>query len=264
MTTGRAFCKTSVLNSKLYVVGGVSRGRNGLAPLQSAEVYDPDTGLWDPVPSMPFSKAQVLPTAFLAELLKPIATGMTSYRGRLYVPQSLYSWPFFVDVGGEVFDPETNSWVDMPAGMGEGWPGRQAGTKLSVVVNGELYAYALDPSSALDSGKIKIYDHQEDSWKVVLGKVPVRDFTDSESPYLLAGFHGKLHVITKDINNEIAILQADLPKHIDSDTASSSSSTDSASQDLNAAMESDIDIWRVIAAKSFNAAELISCQVLNI
>ncbi|XP_020104525.1 F-box/kelch-repeat protein At1g22040-like [Ananas comosus] len=264
MTTGRAFCKTSVLNSKLYVVGGVSRGRNGLAPLQSAEVYDPDTGLWDPVPSMPFSKAQVLPTAFLAELLKPIATGMTSYRGRLYVPQSLYSWPFFVDVGGEVFDPETNSWVDMPAGMGEGWPGRQAGTKLSMVVNGELYAYALDPSSSLDSGKIKIYDHQEDSWKVVLGKVPVRDFTDSESPYLLAGFHGKLHVITKDINNEIAILQADLPKHIDSDTASSSSSTDSASQDLDAAMESDIDIWRVIAAKSFNAAELISCQVLNI
>ncbi|KAF5201259.1 Kelch repeat-containing f-box family protein, partial [Thalictrum thalictroides] len=37
MSTGRAYCKTSVLNDKLYVVGGVSRGRGGLTPLQSAE-----------------------------------------------------------------------------------------------------------------------------------------------------------------------------------------------------------------------------------
>ena len=66
----------------------------------------------------------------LADLLKPIATGVTSYRGKLYVSQSFYSWPFAVDVGGEIFDPETNSWEQMPTGMGEGWPARQAGTKL--------------------------------------------------------------------------------------------------------------------------------------
>jgi hypothetical protein len=113
---------------------------------------------------MPFSKAQVLPTAFLADMLKPIATGLTSYMGRLCVPQSLYSWPFFVDVGGEIYDPETNSWVEMPNGMGEGWPARQAGTKLSVVVDGELYAF--DPSSSLDSGKIKVYDQEK-----ILGKL---------------------------------------------------------------------------------------------
>lgn len=133
MSIGRAYCKTGVLDQKLYVVGGVTRSRGGLTPLQSAEVFDPRTGLWSEVPSMPFSKAQLLPTAFLTDLLKPIATGMTSYRGKLYVPQSLYFWPFFVDVGGEVYDPETNSWVEMPAGMGEGWPARQAGTKLSVI-----------------------------------------------------------------------------------------------------------------------------------
>ncbi|KAF9620440.1 hypothetical protein IFM89_012617 [Coptis chinensis] len=92
------------------------------------------------VPSMPFSKAQLLPTAFLADMFKPIATGMTMYRGRFCVPQSLYSWPFFVDVGGEVYDPEPNTWLEMPSGMGDGWPARQAGTKLSVVVEEELYA----------------------------------------------------------------------------------------------------------------------------
>lgn len=258
MSTGRAYCKTGVLKDKLYVVGGVSRGRGGLTPLQSAEVYDPSTGLWDQVPSMPFSRAQMLPTAFLADMLKPIATGMTSYRGRLCVPQSLYSWPFFVDVGGEVYDPETNTWVEMPSGMGDGWPARQAGTKLSVVVDEELYA--LDPSSSLDSGKIKVYSHQEDAWKVVVGKVPINDFTDSESPYLLAGFLGRLHVITKDVNHDVAILQAD--PHNRGGASSSASSSQPDSEPVEA--EAEADIWKTIVTRNFGSAELVSCQVLDI
>ncbi|KAF2317411.1 hypothetical protein GH714_021919 [Hevea brasiliensis] len=154
MSIGRAFSKTGILNNKLYVVGGVAKGRGGLTSLQSAEVFDPYTGMWSEIPSMPFSKAQVLPTAFLADLLKPIATGMASYRGRLFVAQSLYCWPFFVDVGGEIYDPELNAWNEMPTGMGEGWPVKQAGTKLSVTVEDELYA--LEPSSSLDSARIKV------------------------------------------------------------------------------------------------------------
>lgn len=254
MSTARAFCKTSFLNEKLYVVGGVSRGRGGLTPLQSAEVFDPRTGSWSEIPSMPFSASQLLPTVFLAEMLKPIATGMTSYKGRLCVPQSLYSWPFFVEVGGEVYDPETNSWVNMPAGMGEGWPTKQAGTKLSAVVNGELYA--LDPSSSLDNGKIKMYNHLEDAWKVVIDRVPVRDFTNSESPYLLAGFLGKLHVITKEVNNETVVLEADLEK-LSCTHAPSTSSSPAASEEAD-------NVWKVIAAKDFGMKELISCEVLLI
>ncbi|CAD6266497.1 unnamed protein product [Miscanthus lutarioriparius] len=188
MSTGRAFCKTSLLNNKLYVVGGVSKGKNGLAPLKSAEVFDPATGVWADVPDMLFSKSQALPMS-LADLLKPIATGVTSYRGKLYVPQSLYSWPFAVDVGGEIFDPETNSWEQMPTGMGEGWPARQAGTKLSVVIDGNLYA--LEPATSSGNAKIKMYDAQEDTWKVAVSKVPVGAFAESDSPYLLVGFLGK-------------------------------------------------------------------------
>nr|KAJ0217185.1 hypothetical protein LSAT_V11C300111910 [Lactuca sativa] len=79
---------------------------------------------------------------------------------------------FFVDVVGEVYDPEFNSWVDMPVGMGEGWPMKQTGTELSVIVDNDLYA--LDPSSSLESARIKVYDHVEDSWKVVEGDVLIR------------------------------------------------------------------------------------------
>lgn len=255
MSVGRAYCKTSVLNNKLFVVGGVSRGHGGLTPLQSAEVYDPQTGLWSEIPSMPFSKAQVLPTAFLADLLKPIATGLTSYRGKLYVPQSLYCWPFFVDVGGEVYDPETNSWVDMPTGMGEGWPAKQAGTKLSVIVDGDLYA--LDPSSSLESAKIKVYDYQDDSWKVVEGDVPIRDFAESESPYLLAGLLGKLHVITKDGNHNIAVMQAE--KQNDSVVVNCGEGTSESVR-----TSAPPNIWNVIASRNFGSTELVSCQNLDI
>ncbi|GAB2216853.1 hypothetical protein Droror1_Dr00018562 [Drosera rotundifolia] len=37
----------------------------------------------------------------------------------------------------------------MPNGIGEGWPAKQAGTKVTAVVEDELYA--LDPSSTMDT-----------------------------------------------------------------------------------------------------------------
>ncbi|KAJ1419904.1 Kelch-type beta propeller [Sesbania bispinosa] len=235
MSVGRAYCKT--------------------------EVYDPQTGTWSQLPSMPFAQAQVLPTAFLADLLKPIATGMTSYRGRLFVPQSLYCWPFFVDVGGEVYDPDINSWLEMPSGMGEGWPARQAGTKLSVTVNNDLYA--LDPSSSLDSAKIKVYDEEGDTWKVVAGDVPIHDFADSESPYLLASLLGKLHVITKDADHNITVLQADMQNDLAS-SQSLSSTDDSFSEHTEPSAESERGIWRIFSSRSGRSAELVSCQSLKV
>ncbi|GMH03115.1 hypothetical protein Nepgr_004954 [Nepenthes gracilis] len=260
MSTGRAYSKCGVVNNKLYVVGGVNKGQGGLTPLQSAEVFDPQTGLWSEVPSMPFSKIQVLPNAFLADLLKPIATGLTTYRGKLYVPQSLYCWPFFVDAGGEIYDPETNSWFEMPNGMGEGWPAKQAGTKVSAVVNDELYA--LDPSSSMDSAKLRVYDHQDDLWKVVPGEVPIHDHADAESPYLLSGFRGKLHVITKDANHDIAVLQAVTRNHFSPSPSNSLSSV--TSKQSVALGDSGSDIWRVIATRRAGSAELVSCQILDI
>ncbi|CAK9193555.1 unnamed protein product [Sphagnum jensenii] len=266
MESARAYCKTGVLDNKLYAVGGVDRGRGGLAPLQSAEVYDPKSDAWHPIPSMPFRKAQVPPTAFLADMLKPIATGMASFKGQLCVPQSLYSWPFFVDVGGEVFDPRLNVWVEMPQGMGEDWPARQAGTKLSVVVNGQLYA--LDPTNSDDGSKIKVYDANQDSWKVVLKKVPILlDLTDSESPYLLAAFNDKLHVITKDINHNVTVLKAELGGDDSNNNRNNNNcckSNDLFSNNNNENGEVSDYGWTSIATANFGSVELVTCQVLDL
>ena len=263
MLTARAYCKAGVIDNKLYVVGGVSRCQGRLSPLQSAEVFDPETGEWSEVPSMPFSKAQVMPTAFLADILKPIATGLTTYRGKLYVPQSLYCWPFFVDAGGEIYDPKTKSWAEMPVGMGEGWPAKQAGTKLSAVVDDELYA--LDLSGSLDSAKLKVYDHQDDSWKVVSGEVPVtHDHNDAESPYLLASFLGKLHVIIGDTNGDIAVLQATTEKPVESCHSNTLVDGSSLSETSDATSSMSGSTWKVFASRRAESGELVSCQSLRI
>lgn len=181
------------------------------------------------------------------------------------MPQSLYCWPFFVDVGGEVYDPETNLWVEMPVGMGEGWPARQAGTKLSVIVNDDLYA--LDPSSFLNSAMIKVYNHEDDSWKVVAGNVRIRDFADAELPYLLAGFLGKLHVITKDANHNIAVMQAERQDHLSSSLASTSSTSlddDDEDDDDSNLVGSESNEWKVIATRSAGSEELVNCLTLDI
>jgi hypothetical protein len=254
MGCARAYCKTAFVCGKLYAVGGVNRGRAGLTPLQSAEVYDPSANIWTSIPDMPFSKAQLLPAAFPADMLKPIATGMAAYRDRLFVPQSLYSWPFFVDVGGEVFDPMAGMWSEMPRGMGEGWPAKQAGTKLSAVVNGHLYA--LEPTGSLDGCKVKVYDSEADSWKIVLKKVPILlDFSESESPYLLAGFKNKLRILTKDINDCVVVLGADIDSEVAPVTNPSGNGT---------ASETEADRWKTVAKKHFGSVELVACQVLEI
>lgn len=260
MTTGRAFCKTSVLDDKLYVVGGITRGKKGLTSLRSAEVYDPRTGLWAPVPSMLFSK-----------FTRPVAAGATTYKGRLCVPQNLYYYPFYADISGEMYDPKTNTWVDMPAGMGKGWPGKQAetslsiGSNLSTVLNGELYA--LDPCDAAAEGaQIKVYDQEDDVWKAVMGRVPVHNWSNFGAPYMLVTLLGKLHVIAKEFNNETRVLRAD-PKHSCSSyptSSSSSAATIFSSRNPDKSPETERNLWEVIAAKNFGTSQFVTCRVLAI
>ncbi|CDY30645.1 hypothetical protein HID58_035045 [Brassica napus] len=116
----------------------------------------------------------------------------------------------------------------------------------------KLLWYSLDPVSTrwqrLPPMPVIVYEEESrrSSWNLKVGEVPVYDMTDSESPYLLAGFHGKLHFITRDHNRNVTVLRADVP-----DVSGSSSSSSSSSK-------------CVIASKDLGAAELVSCQVIDI
>ncbi|QCE15850.1 hypothetical protein DEO72_LG11g2862 [Vigna unguiculata] len=86
-----------------------------------------------------------------------------------------------------------------------------------------------------------------------------------ESPYLLAGFHGKLHVITKDANHDIAVLQAGLRNNLGSSSSLTTLSQSTLHESPELASESDAAVvWRVVACRDFGRAELVSCQVIDI
>ncbi|RVW24247.1 F-box/kelch-repeat protein [Vitis vinifera] len=166
MSIGRAYCKTGVLNNKLYVIGGVTRGRGGLIPLQSAEVFDPRTGE---------ERFMIL--------------------RQIHGLKCLLAW---VRVG--LLGRREQNW--------------------GAIVDDELYA--LDPSSSADIATIK------------------------------------LHVITKDANNNFTVLQANMQNHLHSFPLTPLSPLgNNSSEQTESVAESETDVWKVIAARSAGACELV-------
>ncbi|KAI7741810.1 hypothetical protein M8C21_003243 [Ambrosia artemisiifolia] len=125
---------------------------------------------------MPCAKAH--PTAFLLGSHDQVKLGLASYRGKLYVPQ-LFCHLSLLTIGGEVYDPETNLWVDMPTGMAQGWPAC-LGTRLSVIVDGNLYAPRRVTSSVGLLGRLHIVT-VDDNVNIVVMRADKRDDGDSES-----------------------------------------------------------------------------------
>lgn len=139
MLAARSFFAGGVIDGRVYVAGGYSADQ---FELDSAEVLDPDAGVWRPVASMGVNMA---------------SSDSAVVGGRLYVTEGC-AWPFFSSPRGQVYDPKVDRWEPMPAGMREGWTG------LSVVVDGRLFVI-----SEYERMKVKVYDPEADSWESVSG-----------------------------------------------------------------------------------------------
>lgn len=139
MITARSFFASGVIDGMIYVAGGNS---TDLFELNSAEVMDPDNGIWHPIANM--------------------GTNMASYdtavlNGKLLVTEGWF-WPFYVVPRGQIYDPRTDNWDSMAAGLREGWTGS------SVVMYGKLFVV-----SEHERTKLKVYDTDNDSWETVAG-----------------------------------------------------------------------------------------------
>eukprot|EP00271_Cylindrocystis_brebissonii_P006330 TRINITY_DN19065_c0_g1_i1.p1 TRINITY_DN19065_c0_g1~~TRINITY_DN19065_c0_g1_i1.p1 ORF type:complete len:492 (-),score=67.81 TRINITY_DN19065_c0_g1_i1:477-1952(-) len=242
----RAFCMAGTLDGKIYVVGGVAREGANVEPLPSGEVLDPAVGEWQPLPRMPFSKSPTLPASVLSDSLRPTATGLAVVNHRICVTQSLYHWPFFVDIGGEIYDPTTKTWTEMPQGMGEGWPVKQGGTKVSAVVGERLYG--LDPHG-LNSGTgglLRSYDPAMDAWRRE-ALPPLRlEASVAEAPYLLASLNGRLYVMMKDAARCLIVSEADV-KRIAGMTW----------------LAGGENVWRQASRQRFGPTDLVACEVVD-
>ena len=140
--------------------------------------------------------AQALPAAFLAGVLLPTATGLAVLPdNRLAVTQSLYHWPFFIDIGGEIFEPDTQSWEGMPQGMSEGWPVKQGGSKLSAVVGGRVHS--LQPDGDAAGARVVAYTTSSDSWQQCALQALPLELHDAELTFLLATLNDTLTIVFK-------------------------------------------------------------------
>jgi len=139
MHTPRSFFASGLIDGRVYVAGGYSTDQ---FELNSAEVFDPVNGNWQPVASMGANMA-----CYDSAVLN----------GRLYVTEG-WMWPFLASPIGQVYDPRTDRWEEMAAGLREGWTGP------SVVVGGHLFVV-----SEREGMRVKVYDAESDSWEATEG-----------------------------------------------------------------------------------------------
>ncbi|KAL8477705.1 hypothetical protein ACS0TY_029848 [Phlomoides rotata] len=133
MRAAREFSAAGELNGKIYVMGGCNVD-NWTRSINWAEVFDPETGSWDPIPSE------------------------IELRGKWMHASAMIGSRFYgmADRGGVVYDVGGGGWGNVPKRLDLGWRGRAA------VVDNVLYCYDY-------LGKIRGYDVEGDVWKELIG-----------------------------------------------------------------------------------------------
>ncbi|KAL8047261.1 hypothetical protein ABFX02_08G228700 [Erythranthe guttata] len=135
MKVAREFPAAAEWNGKIYVLGGCNVD-NWTRSINWAEVFDPKTGVWAPIPS-----------ADSIELRHKWMHASAIIRGKFYA---------MADRGGVVYNLGSGEWGNVPKRLDMGWRGRAA------VVEDVLYCYDY-------LGKIRGYDVEEDKWRDLRG-----------------------------------------------------------------------------------------------
>ena len=135
MPTARNWLSTSVVDGKIYAIGGMTVYRG--TDLATVEVYDPVTDTWTQKADMP------TPRGWLAT---------SAVNGKIYAIGGGSS-----DNKVEEYDPATDTWTekaDLPT---------PRGALATSVVNGKIYAIGGGPSGAMVA-TVEEYDPATDTW----------------------------------------------------------------------------------------------------
>ena len=121
MSTRRDNAGSAVLDGKLYVFGGRTRNADGSTPVEvlgTAEVFDPATGAWAPIASMPTGR-------------RVVVVGNLRNRAQVMGGEKTPTGGTFPQV--EEYNPVTDTWQSLNP-MAPGRHGAAAGT-----INGKVY-----------------------------------------------------------------------------------------------------------------------------
>jgi len=142
MPTPRSGVATSVIDGKIYAIGGVRKDKIYKA-LSTVEVYDPATDKWTKKADMPTAR-HFLTTSVVDGKIYAIGGFDKSWAGLTAV---------------EAYDPVTNSWTKK-AGMSNG-----VGMLSTSVVDGVIYAVGGAPDLSFAYPIMEAYDPRTDSWE---------------------------------------------------------------------------------------------------
>ncbi len=145
MPTPRSYLSTSVVDGKIYAIGGVPRTRE-LPRLETVEVYDPATDTWEK-------------TGDINQARSCAAIGVVN--GEIYAMggRGLSETPYLSSV--EAFNPKTNQWQEITE-----MPSPKTSHTASVI-DGKIYViggYVQEEKKYKNLATIEIYDPATDRW----------------------------------------------------------------------------------------------------
>jgi len=190
MPTARSCLATSVVNGKIYAIGGIRDASS--APLSTVEEYDPGTDTWTAKADMPTARISLCTSVVDGRIYaigggqSVMGTGSSTVQeydpetdtwttkaemptARFVLSSSAVNGKVYA-IGGkpahgvtplstvEEYDPTTNTWATMAP-----MPTRRYGLS-TCVVNGKIYAVGGDPGTYVGLRALEEYDPVTDAW----------------------------------------------------------------------------------------------------
>ena len=178
MPTVRASFSTSVVDGKIYVIGG-EVDKFGDMELATVEMYDPQTDTWQRKADMLTARSGVATSVVDGKIY---AIGGAKMHKRKIGPGWGYDIKRLATV--EMYDPQTDTWtqkIDMPT----------ARSTNTCVVDGKIYAIGGSSSNRkqrrLDT--VEVYDPATDTW------AKTRDMNHARSGAATSVVDGKIYVM---------------------------------------------------------------------
>ena len=177
MPTARASLAASVVDGKIYTIGGGAGVR-----LSTVEVYDPANNTWRSVAKMPTARYN-LDTAVVA--------------GKIYAIGGEFDWRTPLPIV-EMYDPATDKWQALPPMPAENRRSAFAAT----VVDGKIYAIGgHNGVGRIPRGNVKLFDPANNTWR------QLADMPTARYDLAAAFVDGKIYAIGGDTGIRLSTVE---------------------------------------------------------
>ena len=177
MASARSAFAATTIDGKLYAIGGFGSWplMNDWAAQKTAEVFDPNIGLWTPLPSMDTGRSRL---------------GAAAMDGKIYVIGGADT-DHAPLATGEVFDPNTGVWTPLPLMLSArmNLAAAEVDGKLYAIGGHKLYAIGGHDRHLVTLSTAEVFDPNVGVW------VSLPPMASARSSMSAVAMDGKLYVV---------------------------------------------------------------------